>query len=157
MVSIIVPIVTLLITYIVLFVIAIFTNSGLGSPIALPLWFVFVFLVSALYTAVLLFPSVLIAETVSRIFGKWQHIAQIPVSSLALVLLVYILSLLVHSYPDYSAIPILNWAEHPFIVVLVLAIPLGIYWWTMKVVQTGIFLPIIFFERLRKPSHSKVS
>ena len=57
------------IAYIVLFVIAIFTNSGLGSPIALPLWLVFIVLVSTVYTAALLFPSTLIAEIATHSLG----------------------------------------------------------------------------------------
>ena len=68
------PTLIALIAYLVLFVIAVFTGSGLGSPITLPLWLVFILLGSTLYTAVLLFPSTLIAEIVTHSFGKWKHL-----------------------------------------------------------------------------------
>jgi hypothetical protein len=155
MVSIVAPIVILIIGYFVLVVIAIFSNSGVGSPIALPFWTVFVFVTSILYTAILIFPSVLIAETISHIFGKWQHIAQIPISTLTLAMLIYATVFIVRHYPNYPEIVSLHWADHPFILFLILAIPLGIYWWTMKIAQAGISFPFIFFNRLRKVRGSK--
>jgi len=131
-ISVIAPMVIVVITYIVLLGISIFISSSSGISITLLLWPVFTFIVSIIYTAILLFPSVLIAEITSRIFGKWQRIAQIPVSCLFLILFIYGLCLLAHYYPNYSAITILHWADYPFILFLALAIPLGIYWWTIK-------------------------
>jgi hypothetical protein len=152
LVSIAVPVIILLVAYFALFVIAVFTNSGLGSPIALPLWAIFVIVVSILYTAVLLFPSTFIAEIITRSFGKWQHIAQIPLSTLVLLILVYALSVVVRLLPNYLELNFLHWANYPFFAFLVLSIPLGIYWWTMKAVQTGVSIPMVFFRKLRKPS-----
>lgn len=153
-VSVAAPTLTLLIIYVVLFVIAIFTNSGLGSPIALPLWLIFIVLVSTFYTATLMFPSTLIAEGIASAFGKWRHLTQIPISTVVLLTLVYAFSLLARLHPDYSRLNIMHWADYPLIVFLVLAIPLGLYWWIMKIVQAGVSLPIIFLGRLRKQSPS---
>ena len=152
LVSIAVPVIILLIAYFVLYIIAIFTNSGLGSPIALPLWMIFVIVVSVLYTALLLFPSTFIAEIMSRSFGKWQHIAQIPLSTLVLLAFVYALSLMVRILPNYLELNILHWANYPLVVFLILTIPLGIYWWTMKAIQTGVSIPMILFRKLTKSS-----
>lgn len=154
-VSVVAPVVLLVITYVVLFVIAIITNSSLGSPIALPLWIAIIAVISVLYTAILLFPTALLAEAIARFFGKWQHIAQIPISTLVLLVLVYALSLIVRLHPNYSEIDILHWANHPLVIFLILTIPLGFYWWTMKIVQTGVTLPIVLFRKLIKPSDSK--
>lgn len=151
-VSLVAPIVLLVFAYFVLFLIAIFTNSGLGSPIALPLWAILIFAISTIYTAILLFPSVLIAEATAHILGKWQHIIQIPISTLVLAILTYIASLVARLLPNYAETIILHWADNPFVVFLVLAIPLGVYWWTMKAVQIGISFPVVLFKRLRKAS-----
>lgn len=154
-VSITVPVALVIVTYCVLFVIAIITNSDLGSPFSLPLWVVFIFVISVLYTAILLLPSALIAEAIARVFGKWQHVAQIPISTFDLFLLVYALSLMVRQRPDYPDMNILHWANYPLVVFLILTIPLGIYWWTMKFIQAGFTVPVILFRRLRKSRSSK--
>lgn len=149
-VSVVAPIILWVITYFVLFVIAIFTNSRLGSPVALPLWALIIFLLSVLYTVILLFPSVVLAETIARIFGKWQHIAQIPISTLFLAVLVFVTSSLVRIFFYDSVINFLYWVDYPIIIFLGLTIPLGIYWWSMKIAQTGLLIPKMFFKRLRK-------
>src|SRR4030065_1326007 len=134
-VSIAIPVVIVFITYLLLLIIAPFTNSGLGGPIALPFWMITVFIVSTLYTAIFLFPSIFIAKTSARILGKWQHVAQVPISTLALLILVYALSFAAHRYPDYSEMDLLNWANYPLVTFLVMTAPLGLYWWTMKIIQ----------------------
>jgi uncharacterized membrane protein YhaH (DUF805 family) len=103
----------------------------------------------------LVFPSAFLAEAIARVFGKWQHIAQIPISILVLLLLVHALSLMARRQPDYSELNILHWANYPLIIFLILTIPLGIYWWTMKFVQAGFTVPFILFRKLRKPRSSK--
>ena len=154
-VSITVPAVIWIITYFVLLAIALVTNSGLGGLVALPFWTVFTFVISVLYTAILLFPSASLAEAIARVFGKWQHIAQIPISISVLLILVHALSLLVRRHPDFSEMNILHWANYPIVVSLILTIPLGIYWWTLKFVQAGFTLPVLLFRKLRKSKASK--
>jgi hypothetical protein len=154
-VSIAVPVALVIITYCVLFIVAIITDTGLGGPVALPFWAVIILAISFLYTAILLFPSTLFAEAIARVFGKWQHIAQIPISTLILLLLVHALSLMIRRHPDYSEMNILHWANYPLVVFLILTIPLGIYWWTMKFIQAGFSVPTILFRKLRQPISSK--
>jgi hypothetical protein len=154
-VSIVAPIILISITYFVLFIIAIFTNTSLGSPVALPLSIIFCLVVSITYTTFFLSPSVLLAEIVSRIFKKWQHVAQIPVSVLMLVGLIWLISFLLRSLSVYQNNPILHWADYPQYTLLALLIPLGIYWWIMKIVQICVAAPIAIFTRLkhaRKPA-----
>jgi hypothetical protein len=149
-VSIAIPVVVVFITYFLLLLIALVTNSGLGGPIALSFWMIFFFIVSTLYTAILLFPSVLIAEISARVFGKWQHVAQVPISTLVLLLIVFVLSFAARNTPNYSEAILLHWANYPLVTFLVLSIPLGLYWWTMKIIQAGISLPIIIYNAFRK-------
>jgi hypothetical protein len=153
--SITVPAAIWIITYFVLFIIALVTNSGLGGLAALPFWTVVIYVISVLYTAILLFPSAFLAEAIARVFGKWQLVAQIPISISVLFILVHALRLLVHRHPDCSEIEILHWANYPLAVSLILTIPLGIYWWTLKFVQAGFTLPVILYRRLRKSKASK--
>ncbi len=146
--SVVIPTVLLVVVYFVLLIIAIFTGTGLGSPISLPLWVAFVFVISTIYTAILLFPSALMAEAISSAFGKWQHIAQIPISMLVLVALILAASFTLRLYPDYSEIGFLHLVDNPIVTFIILLIPLGIYWWTMKIVQTGISIPTAFLKSL---------
>jgi hypothetical protein len=149
-VSIVTPVILWVIAYFLLLMIAIITNTTLGGPLSLPFWALFLLIVSIIYTVALLFPSVLIAEIAARSFGKWQHVAQIPISTLILAVLVFIASLIVRQNPSLAANEYLTWANYPWIVFLCLLIPLGIYWWVMKIVQTGTVLPGWLFKHLRK-------
>lgn len=139
LISVALPVVLVIITYLILFVVAVFTNSGLGSPVALPLWAIFTFVGSIVYTVILLFPAVALAETISQPLGKWQHIAQIPLSTLFLALLVGGLVALI-GIVNQSHLSLNQWLNCSFVAFLVLAIPLGIYWWTMKFTQTILFV-----------------
>ncbi len=155
LVSVVAPVILWGIAYLVLLLIAIFNNTGLGGPLALPFWAVFFLIAGAISTTLLLFPSVLIAETATRHLGKWRHLAQIPVSTLALAGLIHLASQLAHLRPGYSESSFLFWADYPWILFLALAIPLGIYWWTMKAVQTGLFIPAAVFKWLHKEQVQK--
>jgi hypothetical protein len=154
-VSIVTPVIVWFIAYFVLFLVALFTNSTLGGPIALPGLAVLIFVTSVIYTSIFLFPSVSIAEITSRNLGRWQHIAQIPISTLALFVLIYISSQVARHLPIYNETHLLSWAESPFIVFLILAIPLGLYWWTMKAVQAGLSIPVGLFKRMKEGADIK--
>lgn len=145
------PILVLLI-YVGLVIFAIVTDSGLGGPLALPFWMLAAFVVNILYTTFLLFPSVWLAEIVSRRFGKWQLLAQIPISTISLAIFVFAASLLVNSYANAQNSPfeLLNYPAYIFAALL---IPLGVYWWTAKMVQLGLLLPERVWKRIETTFH----
>lgn len=155
-VSIAIPTILVVVAYFVLLAIAIITGSGLGGLLALPFWTLFAFLVATAYTSLLLFPSVLIAEIISRRFGKWHHLAQIPISTFVLAAIIVMLNLTIHFAPHYAETVALQWADYPVHIFLLLTIPLGLYWWTMKIVQTGIATPTELLKRFRA-TQDKVS
>lgn len=147
-VSILLPVILTMIGYVVLFIIALFTDSGLGSPAALPLWMIINGLIATLYTGLGLFPIVVIAEIVSHVFGKWRHVAQIPVSTVLMFGLVFLLFAIFVNSPNQLFTAPMDWTYYALIVSCFLALPLGIYWWTMKLIEAGIFLPVFLFKKL---------
>lgn len=146
-VSITIPIILVFVIYIGLVIVAIVTDSGLGSPVALPLWMLIAFVVSILYTTFLLFPSVWIAEITARCFGKWRFMLEIFFSTLALGLLIFAATFFLNSFikPDGFDFVLNN----PVYVLFALLIPLGIYWWTAKFVQLGFHLPGIIWRQMQ--------
>lgn len=149
-VSVAIPVIFVTIVYFALLVVAVISNSGLGSPVALPFWVAVSFLTSIFYTAFLLFPSVVIAETISLPFGKWRHIAQVPISTLVLALLVFALTFIASLTLNHTAFNVRQWVNYSLMAMLVLAVPLGIYWWTMKLVQLVMSLPGTLLKQLGK-------
>ncbi len=138
LISIILPVLLVVVAYIVLFIIAIVTNSGLGSPIALPLWMVFTFIASTAYTTVLLFPAVALAEVAARPFGKWRYFAEIPVSIVFLAAIIAFLE----TVRILTLQPPVNWGQealYTLAVFIVLILPLCIYWGALKGTQATIF------------------
>ena len=146
-VSVVMPLAVITTGYFVLLVAALITNSGVGIPVALPLWLLLSLGLSIAYTTFLLFPSVLMAEMLSPIFGKGQYVVQIPLSMLMLALSIFIVTQLVQ---DSNA---LNWIG-PKALFVFLLIPLGLYWWTAKTVQFVIAVPVSLFKRLLQPLFS---
>ncbi|MBI5649420.1 MAG: hypothetical protein HZC40_03070 [Chloroflexi bacterium] len=146
--SILFPVILTVVAYFVLLVIAIFTNTGLGSPIALPLWMIIVAIFSTAYTALLLFPVALIAEIVSRVFGKWQHFAQVPISTAILFAVIFTLALIFRRAPNFPNEMATHWIEYTLVTACVFTIPLGMYWWTMKIIQAGISLPFFLLRKI---------
>ena len=87
-ISIVLPVLITAGAYIVLFIMAVVYDGALGSPVALPLLALFVLATSIIYTTLLLFPAVAIAEVASQPFREWRHVMQIPLSTLILAILV---------------------------------------------------------------------
>ncbi len=129
-VSVAVPVLLTLVSFIALFLAAIVFNlKGSGSPVALPAWLVIIAVASAAYATLLLFPSVAFAEVVSSIFGKWRYVAQIPLSLLALALMLLASLGVVNQVTGVTF-------ELPT-TFLGLALPRGLYWWTVRFVQAA--------------------
>ena len=149
LVSILFPIVLIVITYVILFVVAIIIDSGLGSPIALPLWIIIGILISFLYTTFLLFPSVLLAEVVSGFCGKWHHVVQIPLSILVLFLFILIWRSILENLSINEPLLLVVCFDHPIYFLIVLSIPLGLYWWAMKIAQAASSVPKFLYRKIR--------
>lgn len=146
-VSIAVPVFLVFVIYVGLFIVAIVTNSGPGGPLALPFWMLAAFVVSLLYTACLLFPSVWIAEMISHRFGKWHFVWEIFISTLVLGILIFATSFMLNGIYNRDGMNLI--LNNPGYVFVALLIPLGIYWWTAKFVQLGFRLPGYFWSRLQ--------
>jgi|GEM_PF-6688541 hypothetical protein len=151
-VSISIPPLLVFLIYVGLVIFAIVTDSGLGGPLALPFWMLAAFVASILYTAFLLFPSVWLAEIVSRRFGKWQLLAQIPISTITLAVFVFASSLLLNLYANTPNSP-LQMLNDPVYIFAALLIPLGVYWWTAKLIELGFILPARMWRRISKPQN----
>jgi len=134
LISIAVPIVLIVVIYFVLFLVAIVGNLPLGSPAVMPLSVLAMFLISLIYTAILLFPSVALSECMSRRL-KWSPFIQIPLSTGVMVGLVYLISVIFQRLPGYERQEWLHFASHPFITCLALCLPLGLYWWSAKAIE----------------------
>jgi hypothetical protein len=96
-----VPIIVLIVVYLMLLLAAMIGNMPLGSPVSLPLWGAFIFMISMLYTALFLFPSVWLSEVVSRRFD-WSPWTQIVLSTSTLFVLVHLV------LEHYSCCPLTN-------------------------------------------------
>ncbi|MBK8040433.1 MAG: hypothetical protein IPK22_25365 [Verrucomicrobiaceae bacterium] len=135
------------IVYFALLLFAMFTDSGIGSPISYPLWLVFL-LLSITIIGLLIFAP---ACAVGRLFvaiTRFPQIASIPVvfgvgallSYLAYGL--YIATVTTHSMPPATTV-FLNYCIY-------LSIPLGAYWWIVD----G---PFAVVDGLRRWLHQRFS
>jgi hypothetical protein len=136
------PCVLWTIAYIGLLLWAVFTNRGIGGPLAYPAGILVILIAATLSCLLLLFPSTALAEWIAKRRGL-PIFAQIPISVGILALLCFIYAGVVASsdasqwLQGFSIGFGLLFAAH--------LLPLGIYWWTM---QSG---PLVFklYQRLR--------
>lgn len=150
------PVALVTIAYFVLLVIAILTDTGLGSPVALPLWVLLTLVVSLGYTSLLLFPAVAVAEVVSRAFGKWQHVVQVPLSTVFLALFAVLLMAVI-GLINQPHLSLKQWFNYSVLAFLVMTVPLGIYWWTMKFTQAIMFVVTSSLAWIGRKVFSKLS
>jgi hypothetical protein len=128
--SIALPMIIVFVGYFLLLLIAVVTDQGLGGPLALPFGLLFAFLTSFIYTMLFLFPATALAELFTKSFDKWKHLIQIPASFLILVILSGIYALIYLQF--FPSTTLGQWAIISGATALLLAIPLGVYWWTAK-------------------------
>lgn len=133
--------------YIALLLWAIFTDGGLGGPLAYAAGLVFFFFATTAVSLVLLFPSTALAEWFGRRRG-WPILAQIPVSVGVLALL----CLVVVSIASASGLtPTLHGVSVGFgVVFLALLLPLGVYWWAAQSIPL-LFSVIGWLRRIVRP------
>jgi hypothetical protein len=146
MVSIAIPTILVVVIYVGLVMVAIVTASDLGGPLALPFWMLTALVVSILYTTFLLFPSVWIAEMISRRFGKWRFVWEIFISTIVLGILIFAATFVLNGIYNRDGMNLIR--NNPGYVFIALLIPLGIYWWTAKLVELGILLPARIWNKL---------
>ena len=149
-VSIATPAILVVVGYFVMLLIAIFSNTGLGGPFALPFWVLITIATSTIYTSTLLFLSVALAEVLARFFGKWHHVFQIPISTIILAILTFTAGAIARIYPNYQETITLFWADHTWIIFLILCVPLGIYLSTKGFFMHSVSLPFTFLKKLKQ-------
>ena len=135
------------VTYFALLLWAVFTDSGIGGPLAYPAGLLFFFVATTAASLVLLLPSTALAEWFARRRG-YPILAQIPVSVVVLSLLCLVT---VSIASAVGSRPTLHGVSVGFgVLFLVLLVPLGLYWWAA---QSGPLL-LSLFGRVRHIFHS---
>jgi hypothetical protein len=130
------------VTYLALLLWAIFTDSGIGGPLAYPAGLLFFLLASTAAGLALFLPSTALAEWFARRQG-FPILAQIPLSVAALAVLCLAV---VGITSAVRAQPTLYGVSVGFSVLFfALLVPLGLYWWAA---QSGPLL-LSLFRRLR--------
>lgn len=123
--------VTCCVLYICLMILGILFHGDMGGPLNLVIVPIGSFLISLIYSAGILMPSTILSEKIcakKKGLGKFW---EIPVSCLILVLWVALLTaiyLLFHPSPDALGESIAN----GFLFYILMSLPLGLYWWTLK-------------------------
>ena len=129
-------------TYFSLLLWAVFTDSGIGGPLAYPAGLLFFSVATTAASLVLLFPSTALAECFVRRRGL-PILAQIPVSVAALAVFCLVA---VGIASAVGSQPTLHGFSVGFCVLfLALLVPLGLYWWAAQSVP----LLISLVRRLR--------
>lgn len=130
------------VTYFALLLWAVFTDSGIGGPLAYPAGLLFFFVATTAASLTLLLPSTAIAEWFVRRRG-FPFLAQIPVSVVTLALLCLVA---VGIASAIGSQPTLHGVSVGFgVLFLALLVPLGIYWWAAQSVS----LLLSLIHRLR--------
>lgn len=124
-------------TYFGLLLWAVLTDGGIGGPLAYPAGLVFMVAASALCCLVLLLPSTVLAEGITRWFG-FSTWVQIPVSTGLLVAFSFVSVLVIAAAGvELSPLGVPVWAGILFLLMLV---PLGVYWWSLQAVPLVVSL-----------------
>jgi hypothetical protein len=131
-ISLLVPVFLTAILYFILLFIAMYKDYPLGSPVALPIDILVAGILALCYTTFLLFPSVALAEIISMRVSRFRLPAQMILSTLILLglLLTFLLVLDQITEPQNYSLPVMF-----LFGVIILPIPLGIYWWSAKAME----------------------
>jgi hypothetical protein len=130
------------VAYFALLVWAMFTDGGIGGPLAYPAGLLFFVVATTAASLLLLFPSTALAEWFARRCG-FPILAQIPVSVVALAVLCLVtvsIASAVGSQPTFQGVSI-----GCGLLFLALLVPLGLYWWAAQSVP----LLLSLIKRLR--------
>jgi hypothetical protein len=129
------------VAYFALLLWAVFTNGGIGGPLAYPAGLMFFFVAGSVASLVLLFPSTACAEWFAR-RRSFPILAQLPISIVVLALLCLVLAGIGAAF---GAQPSFRGVTVGFGVLFVAhLLPLGLYWWAA---QSGPLL-VSLFQRL---------
>ncbi len=147
-ISIVAAILVVVIAYFTLLIVAIVTNSGLGGPLSLPFFIAAAGVLSLFYTACLIFPSVALAELISQRIHSHKYLAQALLSTLMLAILIFILAIGFRTIDNFESPTLLELANYPVQIFLVLCLPLGFYWLATKTVQVAMIVIIKLFDKV---------
>ena len=115
------------VAYVLLLLWALFSDSGLGGPLAYPAGLLFVFIATGTSVILLLFPSTALAELVAR-RRKLAILFQIPISIGWLALLCLGVTGIVQILGSTGVVTNGFFAVFGLIFLIEL-LPLGLYWW----------------------------
>jgi hypothetical protein len=120
----------LTVAYLALLGIAIVIEGDPGGPLALPFGIILGFAVSIGYTVFLLFPATALAELFTKRLTKWRFLVQALFAFVLLAALIAIYSIIIQLV--MSSFDLGRWLFALALFQVLLAIPLGVYWWTAK-------------------------
>ncbi len=144
LVTVVVPCVIWTIVYFALLLWAVFTNGGIGGPLAYPAGLLFFFLAASVASLLLFLPSTALAEWFAKRHA-FPILAQIPISVAILALLCL---MLVSIAAAVGAPPSVRGFSLGFGVLFVSQLlPLGLYWWSA---QSGPLLVSLAKRLLRR-------
>lgn len=121
--------------YIGLLAWAVVAGLPLGGPLALPLLMLLALLTSTAAIFFGLFPATFIGHFLCRRVLGWSIAAEIPISTLLTLGITVVISMVVGSYGGVS--PWTSVAQG-VVLGLFLLVPLGVYWWVLRVSDWGI-------------------
>jgi hypothetical protein len=114
---------------------AVVADLPLGGPLALPFLLLLALLTSTAAILVGLLPATLIAHFLCRRVLGWPIVAEIPISTLLTLGITIAISTVVGSY---GGVPPATSVAQGGILGLFLLVPLGVYWWVLRVSDWGI-------------------
>jgi hypothetical protein len=123
-----------LVSYFGLLAWAVLAGLPLGGPLALPFLMLLALLTSTAATLLVLFPATLVGHFLCRRLG-WPAAAEIPVSSALTLGIAVGISTVIGSY---AAVSISTAAALGALVGAFLLVPLGEFWWVMRVSSWGV-------------------
>jgi hypothetical protein len=135
------------ISYLLLLLFAILFSGGLGSPLMIFLVPVGSMALSLFWSIFFLAPATMTAEFLCRRGRELGLLLQIPISSALLFILAYGASALAQLFRSQPFDPLIATASAATSWLL-LAVPLGIYWWTLKSCDGVIFLATKLWKML---------
>ena len=121
--------------YIGLLAWAVVAGLPLGGPLALPFLLLLALLTSTVAVFFGLFPATLVGHFLCRRLLGWSIAAEIPISTLLTLGITVGISTVVGSYGGVSAS---TSVAQGIVLGLFLLVPLGVYWWVLRVSDWGI-------------------
>lgn len=133
--------------YLLMLLLALVTGSGLGSPalpVLVPLGSL---MLSVLYSVLILLPVTMLTEWICRIRMGWPWWYQIPISFVGMIFALFAVQLVIALA---SGNPVGGAVGLTALLTVLLAVPLGLYWWSLQFMNGSYYLATRLFKRGRR-------